>query len=227
MNPLLQLFKKKRLEYFFHTGLKHLENDQPIPALKYGKKLIEVEPSFSGGYEILASSQELLGEKDNFFNTLENGIKKAPLSYLLQEKISVHYSDSNRFEEAFSAINKAIELAPKMPSLYFNKAVIFAKCAKYRECAETLEYLINHVDDTFFDAYILQAQLLNSFGKPEVAIERLKVLVDGNLGRFGVPDLDELLRKIYSTLIQSYHLINDTENEETCKKKLEDLKSKK
>ena len=215
------------MEYHFHTGLKQLENDQPFPALKHGMHLIKIEPEFSGGYEILASAQEMLGEKEYAFKTLVEGLKKAPSSYLLQEKISVYYSDKDNFDLAFIAINKAIDMAPNMPSLYFNKAIIFAKCNKFRDCAETLEYLINKVDDTFFDAYILQAQLLNNFEKPDLAIERMNVLVNGDLGRFGVPDLDELHKKIYETLIQSYQLKKDAEKEKYWKEKIECLGKKK
>lgn len=229
---MLEYIKRKRLEYWFHTGLATLENGLYERAVKYGKKIISQYPEFSGGYDILASALEGQGKNDAALKTLEEGIKKAPLSYILWEKLGLQYSNREKYPEAIECFDKALSIDDKVESLYYNKAVALANMNKLYEALACLEQIIK-INDEFFMAYILQASILNKLGalsnqiEPiNTAIERMEVLSKVPFERFGVSNKTELEYKIYENLLHSYILKEDTEKAQEIQQKLEELEKK-
>lgn len=229
---MIGYIKKKRLEYWFHTGLATLENGLYERAAKYGKKIIAQYPEFSGGYDILASALEGLGKNDAALQVLEEGIKKAPQSYILWEKLGLQYSNRENYEEAISCFDKAIAIDNKIESLYYNKAVALANMNKLYEALSCLEQIIA-INDEFFMAYILQASVLNKLGalsnqtEPiDKAIERMEILRNVSFERFGVSNKTELEYKIHENLLHSYLLKEDHEKVETLQQKLDELAKK-
>lgn len=229
---MIGYIKKKRLEYWFHTGLATLENGLYERAVKYGKRIISQYPDFSGGYDILASALEGLGKNDAALQVLEEGIKKAPLSYILWEKLGLQYSNRERYEEAIQCFDKAISIDNKVESLYYNKAVALANMNKLYEALSCLEQIIA-INDEFFMAYILQASVLNKLGalsgqaEPiEKAIERMEILSKVSFERFGVSNKTELEYKVHQNLLHSYLLLGENEKAEEIQKKLEPLEKK-
>lgn len=229
---MIGYLKKKRLEYWFHTGLATLENGLYERAVKYGKKIINLYPEFSGGYDILASALEGMGKNDAALQVLEEGIKKAPLSYILWEKLGLQYSNREKYEEAIQCFDKAIAIDNKVESLYYNKAVALANMNKLYEALSCLEQIIR-INDEFFMAYILQASILNKLGvlsqqnEPvEKAIERMEILSKVSFERFGVSNKTELEYKIYENLLHSYLIKEDTEKAQEIQEKLEQLEKK-
>ncbi|MDW8346749.1 MAG: tetratricopeptide repeat protein [Bacteroidia bacterium] len=230
---MLQYFKKKRLEYWFHTGLATLENGLYERALKYGKRIIAQYPDFSGGYDILASALEGLGKNDAAFTVLEEGVKKAPQSYILWEKLGLQYSLREKYENAIECFDKAIAIDNKVESLHYNKAIALANMNKLYEALSCLETIIN-INDEFFMAYILQASILNKLGalsnqtEPiDKAIERMEILQKVPFERFGVSNKYELEYKIHENLLHSYLLKEDMDKVKELEQKLEELKKRK
>lgn len=217
---MIAYFKRKQLEYWFHTGLATLENGLYERALKFGKKMVAHYPEFSGGYDVLASALEGLGKPDTALKTLEEAVIKAPKSYILWEKLGLQHSEREQYSQAIECFDKAIVIEPKVESLYYNKAVSLANLQQLYEALACLETLIN-LNDEFFSAYILQASILNRLGalaqEPEPinqAIERMEVLKDVKFERFGVSNRFALLAKVYENLIHSYLLKGEEEKAE-------------
>jgi len=229
---MIGYIKKKRLEYWFHTGLATLENGLYERAVKYGKRIISQYPEFSGGYDILASALEGLGKNDAALKTLEEGIKKAPQSYILWEKLGLQYSNRENYAQAIECFDKAIAIESKVESLYYNKAVALANMNKLYEALACLEQIIK-LNDEFFMAYILQASILNKLGalsnqiEPiEKAIERMEILSKVSFERFGVSNKTELEYKIYENLLHSYLLKEEPEKVQEIQEKLNELEKK-
>jgi tetratricopeptide (TPR) repeat protein len=229
---MIGYIKKKRLEYWFHTGLATLENGLYERAVKYGKQIISRYPEFSGGYDILASALEGLGKNDAALQVLEEGIKKAPQSYILWEKLGLQYSNREKYEQAIECFDKAISIDNKVESLYYNKAVALANMNKLYEALSALEQIIA-INDEFFMAYILQASVLNKLGalsnqtEPvDKAIERMEILTKVSFERFGVSNKTELEYKIYENLLHSYLIKEDTKKAQEIQEKLEQLEKK-
>lgn len=229
---MIGYIKKKRLEYWFHTGLATLENGLYERAVKYGKRIISQYPEFSGGYDILASALEGLGKNDAALKTLEEGIKKAPQSYILWEKLGLQYSNRENYAQAIECFDKAIAIENRVESLYYNKAVALANMNKLYEALACLEQIIK-LNDEFFMAYILQASILNKLGalsnqiEPiEKAIERMEILSKVSFERFGVSNKTELEYKIYENLLHSYLLKEEPEKVQEIQEKLNELEKK-
>lgn len=229
---MIGYIKKKRLEYWFHTGLATLENGLYERAVKYGKKIISQYPEFSGGYDILASALEGLGKNDAALQVLEEGIKKAPQSYILWEKLGLQHSNREKYQQAIECFDKAISIESKVESLYYNKAVALANMNKFYEALSCLEQIIAF-NDEFFMAYILQASVLNKLGalsqqiEPiDKAIERMEILSKVSFERFGVSNKTELEYKIYENLLHSYLIKEDVEKVQEIQEKLEQFEKK-
>lgn len=218
----MNFFKRKYAEYLFRIGSHACEGGFYEKAVRHGKKIIQLAPQFSGGYDIYASALEAIDKKDEALKILLQGIERNPASYLLFEKLCIAYSERKEYEKALDAVNKAIELNPKTESLYYNRAIVYANRENYREALTDLEKIIS-MNDEFFNAYILQASILNKLKMTDEAIGRMEILARTPLQRFGVDNLDELQTKIYLNLAVSYNLKGDKEKSEEWKKKAEEI----
>lgn len=218
----MNFFKRKYTEYLFRIGSNAYEGGFYEKALRHGKKLVQLDSQFSGGYDIYSSALEAMNRNNDALEILQQGIARNPNSYLLFEKLCIAYSERKEYEKALDAINKAIDISPQMESLYYNRAIVYANIENFGNALKEIEKIIG-MNDQFFHAYVLQASILNKINRPKEAAERMQILANSRMERFGVDNLNELLFKVYANLSRSYDMLGEKEKSELWKQKAEEV----
>jgi adenylate cyclase len=83
-------------------------------AYEHLQKALQLNPSLSDAYEILAFYHIVMGEKQEAIQLLEEAVKKDPLSPLLNHYLGEGYIITERYDDAIRQADKLLQLNPEM-----------------------------------------------------------------------------------------------------------------
>jgi tetratricopeptide (TPR) repeat protein len=106
---------------------------------KRGGELL-IASQFSGGFEIVARSQNALCDVDGAVATLEAGVAKAPGVWVLWKLLADLRSEQGELESALAAYDRAAGCSPcDLPLVNFNRAIALHRGGRMDDALATLE----------------------------------------------------------------------------------------
>jgi len=100
---------------------------------------------------ILGQDPKVDDKKDNF----KVVPFKRDVDYYYQKGNSYYYK--NNWEKALLYFKKAIEVEPDEPLNYYNLGCLLSKMGELDEANQTFEYILENLDDTYWECYFLLA----------------------------------------------------------------------
>jgi len=117
-------------------------------ALTASRRSIELNPSFAGGYMVLAFVQLLDGNVQAWMQACETGVRISPNDVLLPSllaMLSFGHCMAGRYEKAVGVARLAVQAGPATPPAWRNLAIALAQLGRIDEARETLHQFLTMV----------------------------------------------------------------------------------
>lgn len=150
-------------EVLFLLGTAYIQNSEFENAVKYLKKLIEIDPNNYHAYANLAQALAKLNLFDEAIHSFNQSILINPkFSHNFNNLGNLYFSIKN-YKLALDNFNKAINL-DKNPDFYFNRSRVYKKLGMALESLADLNIILNH-NPQLQNAQLLKIDLLISLQK--------------------------------------------------------------
>jgi len=117
-------------------------------ALAASRRSIELNPSFAGGYVVLAFVQMLDGNVEAWMRACETAVRISPNDVLLPSPLamlSLGHCMAGRYEKAVGVARLAVQAGPATPPAWRNLAIALAKLGRIDEAGEALRQCLTMV----------------------------------------------------------------------------------
>jgi len=150
-------FQKKSVEELYEEGLERLDRFDLDGAIRVGKEL--KKRRHSSAFEILGRAYQGKGEPDKAVEVLEEGVSLAPADSDLWEQLGCYYSDLERYDEAESALRRALESEnDRRSAVLLNLAILYSRADRPEESLQLLDSLPpGEVNSLFVAVYKVDA----------------------------------------------------------------------
>lgn len=118
-------------------GFEQIRNYEYSKAVRTGKRLVKLR--HTSGFEILGLAYDHLSRKKKAIRILEKGVKKAPDNWLLWQLLGNYYSDTEKYDEALAAYDRAVTCRDAdLKSLRLNRALVLSRQGLDQKAVECL-----------------------------------------------------------------------------------------
>ncbi|KAI8065174.1 hypothetical protein BC940DRAFT_356706 [Gongronella butleri] len=186
-------------DVYYHRGqIRYISNDYESAANDYSES-IALDDTFVFAHVQLGVVQYKMGSVSKSMTTFKNTLQKFAQSADVHNYYGELLADQQKFAEAVDMFSKAIELDPKNPIPYINKAML--KHQAFKEADEAISLCKKAFDaDPACDAAVASlGQLYLERGEPEEALKYYNLAID--LARTQ-PELEHAISYVEATKTQ-------------------------
>jgi tetratricopeptide (TPR) repeat protein len=175
--------RRERIEALADKGFELLGEGEHLAALKVAEELKELR--YSAAFDIGAQAYCGLGDIDSAIRMLEEGLEKAPDCWLNWQLLGNYRSDLEKYEEAKTAYERALECPnASKSSIYLNQAIVANRQDNYAEALEKLDRVED--PDLQLEAASVRVSVLEDLGRVDEAL----ALAEKTLAEHGGDDAD-------------------------------------
>jgi predicted O-linked N-acetylglucosamine transferase (SPINDLY family) len=174
------------------------------------EKILKKEPNTFEVINLLGVIFLQLKKYDESILLIKKAININPKHPALYNNLANAYRESKKFNEAIEAYNKAIELNSNYTEAYSNIGILFKNLGKFKEAIRALNIAIDK-NPIYAPAYHERGQCYFELGDYKEAIKDFYKLIN----------LDSKYENLYAFILHSKMKMNDWENYEIIKNKLE------
>ena len=154
---------------FFNMGVVHNEIGDPLSAIRYYQRALEINPNYCDALYNLGNTYEQIGYVKEAISSYEKVVELSPRYADAYLNLGVIYSSLGQKQKAESFFQKVVAVDPHNSTAYFNLGFIFETKGEFQKAREFYEKTIQF-NPKHEEAYYNIGNVLANLGRNKEAI---------------------------------------------------------
>lgn len=153
---------------YIKRGNLRLMNNDYEGALQDGKYVLKLNENDYGGYQLMATTYESMGQADKAITYKRKMLKLQPDDLYLKQSLALLYHKNNQPERALELLNDLIEQYPSIADLYISRAGLMVNKGDFQAAKADFDKAVS-VEPRNYQTYRARSNFYKAASSPDLA----------------------------------------------------------